>query len=55
MKWSAIDARDGWRRRFAFLPVKIDGEWIWLEWFERRRLSRRLYLVRRLGDFDAAL
>ena len=35
MRWSAKHD-DGWRRRFAFLPVKIGSEILWLEWFERR-------------------
>lgn len=36
MRWSAIDNRDGWRKRFAFLPVKIGDEWLWLERYGRR-------------------
>lgn len=36
MRWSNIDARDGWRHRFAFLPVKIGDTTIWLQWYERR-------------------
>ena len=35
MRWKAKD-RWGWRRTFAFLPVEIDGEVIWCEWYERR-------------------
>lgn len=36
MKWSSIDPRDGWRDRFALLPVKIGDEWVWLERYQRR-------------------
>lgn len=31
-----------WRRRFAFLPVLIGDEWVWLE----------RYWIRRCGDAD---
>lgn len=36
MRWNAADPREGWRLRFAILPVKIGAQWVWLEWFERR-------------------
>ena len=46
MKW--VKPRDdGWRRRFAILPVTIGGEVLWLEWFERR-LMGEYYEVRKI-------
>lgn len=33
MKWKKIDKQNGWRKRFAFFPMKIEDEWIWLEWY----------------------
>ena len=30
------DPRQGWRTRFAILPVKIGDQWVWLERYERR-------------------
>lgn len=36
MRWSAHDPHDGWRTRFAIIPVTIEGERIWLKWYERR-------------------
>ena len=35
MRWS-VKPDDGWRNWFALIPVKIGGEWFWLEWFQRR-------------------
>jgi hypothetical protein len=36
VRWSTgPDFRD-WHRRFAWRPVRIDKEWVWLEWVERR-------------------
>ncbi|ALJ12579.1 hypothetical protein ATM17_12960 [Sphingopyxis macrogoltabida] len=32
MRWAAKE--DGWRRRFAWLPVKIGDVWIWWEPYE---------------------
>jgi hypothetical protein len=38
MRWNRRD--DGWRWRFAIIPVCIsDGpeqQWVWLEWYEAR-------------------
>lgn len=47
MRWSATDPRDGWRRRFALLPVKIGDQIIWLEWFERR-VTGHYYEIREI-------
>jgi hypothetical protein len=46
VKWPAKQD-DGWRKRFAFLPVKIGDEILWLEWFERR-FAGEYYEVRKL-------
>lgn len=35
MKWEAKNS-DGWRRRFAFLPISAGGETVWLEWYWAR-------------------
>jgi len=35
MRWKAKPVGQ-WRHSFCVLPVKLDGEWIWLEWIERR-------------------
>ena len=51
MKFSNHDARDGWRTRFAFLPVKIGDQTVWLERFERRFMGE-YYEVRMLEGRD---
>ena len=51
MKW-ARKPDDGWRRRFAFLPVKIGDEVYWLSWFERR-CAGEYNEVRALSTLDA--
>lgn len=30
----------GWRRSFAWLPVRACGRWRWLVWVERHALGR---------------
>lgn len=35
MRWKANDPW-AWKPTFAFLPVKIGEEEVWLEWYERR-------------------
>lgn len=35
MRWKAKSPFD-WRARFAWLPVKIGDEWLWLERYQRR-------------------
>lgn len=37
MRWPVKD--DDWKRRFAWLPVKIGDEWVWLEHFECRDMG----------------
>ena len=39
MRWSSIDPRQGWRRRFALFPVKIGEQWLWLEKYEARHMG----------------
>lgn len=40
MRWkSRWDQQYKWHRYFAWFPVLIDGEYIWLEWVERKRVS----------------
>lgn len=34
MRWK--DTSKEWNRRFAFLPVYVDGWWVWGEHYERR-------------------
>ena len=46
MKW-AKRADDGWRKRFAILPVTIGDKVIWLECFERRFMGE-YYEVREI-------
>lgn len=36
MRWKPKDRTREWQRRFAWLPKWIDGEWIWLEAYERQ-------------------
>lgn len=40
MRW-AVKPDDGWRNRFAFLPIKFDedGTWIWLEWYQAKDMG----------------
>jgi hypothetical protein len=33
MKWKPKDSKE-YRRRFALLPINIQGVWIWLEWYD---------------------
>jgi hypothetical protein len=33
---------DVWRRWFAWHPVTVDGQRVWLRWIERRRYRRYL-------------
>lgn len=37
MRWPV--KRCDWRRSFAWLPVKIGDEWIWLERYESRPMG----------------
>jgi len=50
MRWPARDPF-AWKVCFAWLPVKIDQEWIWLERYERQ-FCCEYYAVRRI---DASL
>lgn len=34
MKWR--DTSFDWKRRFAILPITVDGEWHWLVWYWTR-------------------
>lgn len=34
MRWR--DRSNDWKRRFAFLPMEVEGEVVWLEWVECR-------------------
>lgn len=34
MRWKAKPGRV-WHRAVAIMPVKIDGQWLWLEFYER--------------------
>lgn len=34
MRWP--DKSCVWRRHFCLLPHKVAGQWVWLEWIERR-------------------
>ena len=38
MRWKAKPEKDpyDWEKKFALLPRKIDGYWIWLEEYEQR-------------------
>lgn len=31
MRWNFNRKNNGWKTRFAFFPIKINGDWIWLE------------------------
>lgn len=42
MRWRAISLRE-WHLRFAWLPVYIEGQGIWLERYERRLLWSDLW------------
>lgn len=50
MRWAAKE--DGWRKRFAWLPVKIGDEWIWWEPYESWFMGE-FSLVRLPGEEDA--
>lgn len=39
MKWTS-HADDPWRKKFAFVPLKIDDIWIWFEHYD---VSRPFY------------
>ncbi len=36
MRWKPKARSREWHRRFAWFPRWIDGEWIWLEMYERQ-------------------
>lgn len=44
-----VDKQDGWRKRFAFFPMKIGDEWVWLEWYWQR-FEGLFYNVAKLED-----
>lgn len=62
MQHSYIDTTDGWRRRFALIPFRLDNgphrTWVWLEWYQSRfmgeyvdvRLNRATERNRALED-----
>lgn len=35
MRWPAKHP-GAWQPKFAWLPIEIDGQWLWLEWYLRR-------------------
>lgn len=37
MKWTAKPEKreDAWYPWFAWHPVRVEGQWVWLEWVER--------------------
>lgn len=37
MRWAVTKC--DWRKRFAWLPVKIGDEWVWLERYECRPMG----------------
>lgn len=51
MRWKAKE--DGWRRKFAWFPVRIGDEWLWLELYESMFMGE-YSLVRTIdgGDDD---
>lgn len=35
MRWPYVEKpRPYWRTTFAFFPVKVDSEWVWLERYQ---------------------
>lgn len=36
MRWTFKNKNNGWRLRFAFLPLEIGETWIWLEFYYSR-------------------
>jgi hypothetical protein len=54
MRWKAVTEKD-WHSHFAFWPVKIDGEWVWLERVLRKgykRSSGKISPVKRGWNWD---
>lgn len=51
MRWAV--SKCDWRKRFAWLPVKIGDEWIWLERYESM-FCGDYSLVRLPGDVEAS-
>jgi hypothetical protein len=39
MRWDDKEKNNGWKVRFAFLPIKTGDTWIWLELFIRKPMS----------------
>jgi len=37
MMWKIKD-RKRWKKRYAIIPSVVEGNWIWLEWYEVRWL-----------------
>ena len=50
MRWP-VRPRRLWKTWFAWYPMQIDGQWIWLERYEWRDCS--LYIEVRLPDTAA--
>jgi len=34
MRWKTD--KDGWELCFAFLPIKVEGYWVWLEHYQAK-------------------
>lgn len=49
MRFNNVDKRGGWRKRFAFFPIEIGDETIWLEWYWSR-FEGLYFNVRRIED-----
>lgn len=44
MRWSAVPPKGPvWRKWFAWYPVRIGDEWVWLEMVERTVLGQTEY------------
>lgn len=39
MRWNGKEKNNGWRVRFALIPIKIGDTWIWLERYIRRPMG----------------
>jgi hypothetical protein len=47
MRWKCKNDRE-WNKYFAFFPVKVGDDWVWLEYLEGRTVWSGLYWEYRL-------
>lgn len=52
MRWKADRNNGRFVRRFAWLPVRIDDEWLWFEFYEEKRTFKFESEIGPIYDYD---